>query len=319
MIKLQRILLSTPPLAFIINKSKRLYLPGFQGIALYDVVLFFFKQVKKVGLNERAAAISFNLIMALPAAILFLFSLIPYFPKSFGVEKQVLSLFHDITPNSETYYFISGILNDLLKKHVGIFSFGFLLLVFYASNAMIGIIRTFDRSVQEQKNYIFHRRWRAIQLTSILILLIIGSSLVLIGQQQLPGLLIAIFNTRKNINIPLWNTVRWVIIIGLVFYSIAFIYKYAPSVTKKWPLASPGSLLATFLMLATTILFSYWVSLFADSNYNRIYGSIGTVLILMLLVFINSLILLIGFELNVSIMYLTREAEARKRSEMAVQ
>lgn len=315
MIKLQRIIISWKPIAFVIRKSKTTIIPGFQGLPLYDVVLFFFKQINKVGLNERAAAISFNLIMALPAALIFLFSLIPYFPESFKVDKQILSLFKDITPDSETYVFIRDIINDLLKKHVGIFSFGFVLLIFYSSNAMIGIIRTFDKSIQEQKAFIFHQRWRAIQLTAILILLVIGSSLVLIGQDQLFSLLEGLFDIKSKTLLPLWNAARWLVIIGLVFYGIACTYRYAPSVQKRWKLASPGTLLATFLTLATTLLFSYWVSLFATSSYNRIYGSIGTVLIMMLLIYINSLILLIGFELNVSITYLTKEAEARKLKE----
>jgi membrane protein len=317
LIKLQRIIISWKPIAFVIRKSKTTIVPGFQGLPLYDVVLFFFKQINKVGLNERAAAISFNLIMALPAALIFLFSLIPYFPESFKVDKQILSLFKDITPNSETYVFIRDIINDLLKKHVGIFSFGFVLLIFYSSNAMIGIIRTFDKSIQEQKGFIFHQRWRAIQLTAILILLVIGSSLVLIGQDQLFSLLKSLFNIKSKTLLPVWNTARWLVIIGLVFYGIACTYRYAPSVQKRWKLASPGTLLATFLTLATTLLFSYWVSLFATSSYNRIYGSIGTVLIMMLLIYINSLILLIGFELNVSITYLTKEAKARKLKENA--
>jgi len=317
LIKLQRIIISWKPIAFVIRKSKTTIVPGFQGLPLYDVVLFFFKQINKVGLNERAAAISFNLIMALPAALIFLFSLIPYFPESFKVDKQILSLFKDITPDSETYVFIRDIINDLLKKHVGIFSFGFVLLIFYSSNAMIGIIRTFDKSIQEQKAFIFHQRWRAIQLTAILILLVIGSSLVLIGQEQLFSLLKSLFNIKSKTLLPVWNAARWLVIIGLVFYGIACTYRYAPSVQKRWKLASPGTLLATFLTLATTLLFSYWVSLFATSSYNRIYGSIGTVLIMMLLIYINSLILLIGFELNVSITYLTKEAEARKLKENA--
>lgn len=318
MIKLQRLIISWKPVAFVIRKSKTLRIPGFQGLPLFDVVVFFFKQINKVGLNERAAAISFNLIMALPAALLFLFSLIPYFPDSMHVDRQILSLFKDIAPGTETAEFINGIMKDLMRKHVGIFSFGFLLLIFYASNAMIGIIRTFDKSIQQQKSFIFHQRWRAIQMTAILILLVIGSSLVLIGQQQLSGLMNSLFKidkaTRSQL-LPLWNTLRWLVIIGLVFYGIALTYKYAPSITKRWKLISPGSLLATFLTLATTLVFSYWVTLFANSNYNRIYGSIGTVLILMLLIYINSLILLIGFELNVSITYLTREAELRKQKE----
>ena len=102
MIKLQRIFISWKPISYVIRKSKTVYIPGFQGLPLFDVIVFFFKQINKVGLNERAAAISFNLIMALPAALIFLFSLIPYFPASFNVDKQILSLFKDITPNSET-------------------------------------------------------------------------------------------------------------------------------------------------------------------------------------------------------------------------
>ena len=292
-------------------------MPGFKGLPLYDVVLFFVRQINKVGLNERASAISFNLIMALPAALLFLLSLIPYFPKSFKVEKQVLSLFKDITPNTQTYAFIRNILNDLMEKHVGIFSFGFVLLLFYASNAMIAVIRTFDRSIREQEVFFLHQRWRAIKLTTILIMLVIAFSLVLIGQEQLASLLKTLFNLKKKAHIPWWNLVRWFIIICLVFCGIAFTYRYAPSVKKRWELFSPGSMLATVLILVTTLVFSYWVQLFANSNYNRIYGSIGTVLIIMLLMYINSLILLIGFELNVSITYLTIEAEERQRKEAA--
>ena len=311
MTKLERFIANLPPVEFLIRISKTLVIPGFQGLPCYDVVRFFFRQINKVGLNERAAAISFNLIMALPAALLFLFSLIPYFPASASFESEILKLFKDISPDSGTYRFIKEILDGLLEKHVGVFSFGFILLIFYASNAIIGIIRTFDRSIQEQKGIFLHQRWRAIRLTGILVLLIIASSLVLIGQEQLAGLLKNLFHMRRRAKLPWWNGLRWIIITGLLFYFIALIYKFAPSVKKRWRLVSPGSLLATTLMLITTIGFSFWVSLFASSNYNRVYGSIGTVLILMLLIYINSLILLIGFELNVSITYLTREAGKR--------
>lgn len=311
MTKIERHIVNLAPIAWLINKSKTLVIPGFRGLPLYDVVRFFFRQINKVGLNERAAAISFNFIMAMPAALLFLFALVPYFPASASFEMEILKLFKDISPDSATYRFIKDILDGLLEKHVGVFSFGFILLIFYASNAIIGIIRTFDRSIQEQKGFFLYQRWRAIRLTGILVLLVIASALVLIGQEQLTGLLKNLFHMRRRARLPWWNGIRWFIITGLLFYCVAMIYKFAPSVKKRWHLVSPGSLLATALILVTTIAFSSWVSLFASSNYNRVYGSIGTVLILMLLIYINSLILLIGFELNVSITYLTRKAEER--------
>lgn len=315
MTRLERIILRWPPIAFLLKKSKSWVIPGFRGIPVYDVVNFFLKQVKRVGLDERAAAISFNLIMALPAAILFLFSLIPLFPKPESFKREILSLFKDITPNSSTYVFIENILNDLLDNHhIGIFSFGFLLLIFYSSNAMIGIIRTFDKSIQENKKIFLHQRWRAIRLTVILIVLILISAFALfLGKQQLTYVLKNFFSMRRAERLSWWNGLRWGIITCLLFYGIAFIYKFAPNIKKRWSLVSPGSLLATGLTMVTTLLFSYWVNNFA--SYNKIYGSIGTVLIIMILIYINSLILLIGFELNVSITYLTKEVEERKEKE----
>jgi membrane protein len=94
---------------------------------------------------------------------------------------------------------------------------------------------------------------------------------------------------------------------------IAFIYKYAPAVHKRWRLSSPGTLLATVLTIMTTFLFSFWVNTF--NSFNKIYGSIGTVLVIMLLTYFNSLILLIGFELNVSIHSLKILAERRAKQE----
>jgi len=309
LIKLEKIIISFPPIAFLTKKSKKIIIPGFRGIPLYDVIIFFIQQIKKIGLNERAAAIAFNLIMALPATMLFLFSIIPYFPKFLKIKLQILSLFKDISPSSNTYKFIANLMDDLMTRNVGIFSFGFLLIIFYASNAMMAFIRTFDKSIRENEVFFLHQRWRAIKLTTILMLLIISTTLVLLGQEQLVALIRKIFHLKKRAVLPWLNFVRWGIIISLFFLGIAFIYRYAPSVKKKWNLISPGSVLATVLTLCTTLIFSYWVNNFA--SYNKVYGSIGTVLILMLLIYINAFILLIGFELNVSITYLSQHVKEK--------
>ena len=294
-----------PLLLFVKQKAKRIYIPGFEDLNLYQVGKFLVKQLNTIGIYDRASAISFNLIMALPAAFLFLFSIIPYFPKTLKIKKQILSIFKDIAPNSSTYKFITDIINDLLSQHVGIFSFGFILLLFYSSNAMTGIIRSFDKSIMQDKPFFMHLRMRALRLTIILILLVFASIIVLVGQDQLTTLLREVFEIKRSAILPYWNILRWSIIILLLFFGNAFIYKYAPLIKEKWSLASPGALLSTILMLLTTLGFSYWVNNF--SSYNKIYGSIGTVLVVMTLVYINAIILLIGFELNVSIEVLKKE------------
>ncbi len=309
MTKFERTIINLPFVAFVLQKSKKIIIPGFKGLPLYYVVRFFFQQINKVGLNERAAAISFNLIQALPAALLFLFSIIPYLPDSLNAKAQVFGLFKDLTPNTSTYSFIQNLVDQLFKKHVGVFSFGFLLLIFYSSNAMMGVIRTFDKSIAERKSFFLHKRWRAIKITLILIVLFLVSVLMLIGQEELSGILKGLFSMRKKAHIPWWNATRWLIIVALIFFGISLIYKFGPSVHKRWNLISSGSILATALTLLTTVGFSYWVNNFA--SYNKVYGPIGTVLIIMLLIYFNSLILLIGFELNVSITYLQAKAHEK--------
>ena len=112
MTKFERLIIAFPPIAFLIKKSKTIVVPGFQGLPLYDVVIFFFQQINKVGLNERAAAISFSFIMAIPATCIFIFTLVPYLPiaKQFNVE--LLKLTKELTPNQNTYLFVRDFLDD---------------------------------------------------------------------------------------------------------------------------------------------------------------------------------------------------------------
>lgn len=315
MANINRLLLQFSPTRTLIRNSKRWKIPGFAGVPLYDVVSFIIKQVNKVGLNERAAAISFNFLMAIPAACIFLFTLVPYLPVSRQFTVELLTLVEDLTPNYNTYVLVRDFLNDFLNKpRNGLLSFGFILVIFSASNAMIGIMRSFDRSLPsvKKRNFLAYR-WMAIKLTALFMVFIIATIIVLITQGKLLEIILVYFNSDTVIVRLLIKSVRWVIILALFFYSIAFIYKYGPSVHKRWKLNSPGTVLATFLIIVTTYLFSFWVTNFG--NFNKIYGSIGTIIILMLLIFMNSLILLIGFELNVSINHLRQRSQKRAKIE----
>lgn len=317
MIKLERLILQTRPAAFIRHKSKQITLPGFDGVPLYDAFNFFIKQINKVGLNERAKAISYNFIMAVPAACICIFTLVPYLPVATQFKVELLRLTEQFTPNSSTYNLINNFLDDFLQtQRGGLLSFGFVLVIFYASSAMLGVIRTFDKSIYEhtRKTNFMQKRWRAIQLTVVFLGMIIGMILLLIGQGYLFEKIMKWLHIKGSA--IFWiKVLRLIITIFLFFYSISFIYKYAPSVKKRWHTVSPGSILATLLTILTTIGFSYWVNRFG--NFNKIYGSIGTVLILMLFIYLNSLILLIGFELNVSITFLKAAAEERRQKELS--
>ncbi len=294
-------ILNSGIIAFIRNKSKKIKIPGFEGVPLYDVVKFFVSQMNKVGLNDRAAAVSFNFLMAIPAATIFICTLIPYMPISREITIELLDLTKSITPNENTYGLVANFLNDFLNTpRSGLLSIGFIVAVFYASNAVMSIMRSFNRSLHQykQRNFL-NERWLAIKLTTMLILLIIATiSLIVFQGNFFRYIMDQLQITNHYIRVIIYN-IKSLIILLLVLYSIGIIYKYAPAVHKRWRLASPGAILATLLVVLTSFIFSFYVNNFAA--YNKVYGSIGTILILMFLIYINSLILLIGYELNVCI------------------
>jgi len=304
MLKLERKLYNSSAFRFLEAKSKKIILPGFQGMPLYEVVVFFSSQVRKVGLNDRARSIAFSFLTAIPAATIFICTLIPYLPVSQEIKRQLLLTTRDITPNQNTYLLVSKFLEDFLDKpRVGLLSFGFVLALFYSSNAMIGIMRSFNKSlIYNTKRSVLETRWMAIKLTVLVLFMVIGSFILLVTQAELLRTFLKWMHINNRSARWLFRTLRWVVTIPLFYFAIACIYKYGPAVHKRWKLFSPGTLLATFLTILTTLGFSYWVNNFG--TYNKVYGSIGTVMILMLLIYFNSLVLLIGYELNVSIHHL---------------
>lgn len=313
--KIKRWIILFAPVAWIIRKSKHILLPGFRGIPLYDVAGFFFSQVRRTGLTERASAIAFNFTMTIPPAVIFLFTLLPYVPINKEFISEMFLLIRDVVPGEKNNEGLIKFLSDILNNpRTGLLSTGFVLAMFFSSNAVMGIMRSFD------KNYIgfikrkgLRQRYVALRLTFILIILFC----ITIGALIMQGAVLRWFGVKNATLIFIIHNLRWVLILLMFFLAISLIYRYAPAVHKRWRFFNPGSILATFLMIIFTAGFSYWVSNF--SNYNELYGSIGTVLILMLLIYFNSLVLLIGFELNVSINSLRHQVDERNKSMVAGQ
>ncbi len=311
MTQLERILVRIPFIRNLLKRSKRITLPGFEGMPLYDVFAFFWLQAKKIGFSERSAAISFNILVALPAALIFLCTLVPFLPDTVHFETQLLLAVRDVLRNDQTYKLVANLINDFFNTpRSGLLSFSFLAGVFFSSNAMMGIMHTFDRSYFEERSSRFMaKRWTAIKLTSLLVLLIIASVLLLATEGPIKNFILQKLGWDNYFIRTIFEWSRWVVILMVTYLTIAFIYRWGPAVKVRWSLISPGTILAAGLVILTTWLFSIWVNNFG--NYNKVYGSIGTVLILMNLVYINSLILLIGFEINVSITAIKARSKSR--------
>jgi membrane protein len=308
---IQEKILNSALVNFLAEKSKHIFLPGFRGVPLYDVWMFFWKQVKTIGMTERASSIAFNFTMAIPPAIIFLFTLIPFIPISKEFIDELYTLIRDIVPGQKNNSPLIGFLDDFLKRpRNGLLSLGFILSLFFSSNAMMGIMRSFDKNyLGFNKRTGLYNRLVALKLTmTFYVLLLVAIFLIAMRSEVLIW-----FDIKNETLLVVIKNLRWLVIILLFFYIISFIYKYAPAVHKKWKLITPGSLLATFMMLLFTMFFSWWINNYA--NYNQLYGPISTVLVLMLLIYFNSLVLLIGFELNVSISSLRKIADERDKND----
>jgi membrane protein len=286
--------------------------PGFQGISLHDVLKYFFKDFSVPYLTERAAAISYNFIMSVPPTCLFLFTLIPNLPfvSKRSLKHQLHGLIIDIIPaqinNKGIIQFVDGFIDG---SKIGLISFTFILSLFFASNAVMGLMRSFNKDyIGFQKIKGLKKRWRAMQLTMLLFGLLMLCLIFLLAQNN-------VLNWLGITNLHIRHLIlygKWIFIIALVFYFYAFIYKYAPSTTKRWKLVSPGAVIATSLTIIATIAFSAFVNNFG--RYNLLYGSIGSVMVIMVMIWLNSLVVLIGFEFNLSINSLKslREGEKEK-------
>ena len=147
MIKLKRLIINTKPVKYITRHTKRITLPGFEGLPLYDVIHFFLKQTQEIGLNERAASIAFNFLMAVPPFFIFIFTLLSNLPKSLTLYEEVLIIVKTITPDKATFNIIKTIMDDFFKGGTALLSSGILLALYFSSNATITIMHTFRKSM----------------------------------------------------------------------------------------------------------------------------------------------------------------------------
>lgn len=297
--KLKDLIRNSPPVTFLINISKKIVLPGFDGLPLYDVATFFIQGIHKGLITTRAASLAFRFFLALFPFVLFLFTLIPYLPiKDF--HEQLLMQLSGILP-TEAFNLVRETIDDLVSRpREGLLSVGFILAMYFSTNGISAMITAFNQSyfTIEKRNF-FKQRLVAIALILILtVLLFMAVSLIIFGKMLLTYLVSndIITNTAT---LYIFQISKWLIIVTMFYLSISFLYFMGPSRKTKWRFRSAGSTLATILIIVVCLAFAYFVNHFG--NYNKLYGSIGSLIVIMLWIYFNCIIILIGFELNASI------------------
>lgn len=274
-------------------------IPGFGGVPLYDVLVYFIRGFTQVNLIDRAAAVAFYVFLALFPTILFLFTLLPYFPLQ-NVTQNVLDALQSILPPG-TFESVASTINQIMSiQHGGLMSIGLLLAFYFSTSAVSSFFRGFNMGDKEFGQVPFFK----IQVYSILVmimfvlLLVVSIALITVGQRILP-----IFFTKihfyNSFVVFLINILRWLIVIFALMIAMSLLYYFGNPRAKKFKLFTPGSFLFTGMFIVGTILFNFYIS--NISTYNLLYGSIGGLIIFVIWIYFNCILILIGYELNKSI------------------
>tara|TARA_Y100000992_G_scaffold80424_1_gene51078 strand:+ start:2075 stop:2959 length:885 start_codon:yes stop_codon:yes gene_type:complete len=286
------------------NFLNSIKLPGFNGFSLYDLFEMYFLGLLKGALTARAGSISFSFFMAIFPFLLFILNLIPFIPID-NFDSILLNFIEILVPsNSETFF--SEIFLDIQNKpRGGLLSSVFLLSIILTANGVSAIFASFEESYHIELSRNFFKQYLYSMGVAILLALTLLIAVIVAVYFE-----IYIFSNIKEL---LQNTVDWIRLgqsffyIILTYFSVSILYYFGTIEGRKSSFFSPGAVMTTILIMITTWGFGIYIDNF--STYNQLYGSIGALLIFMLYIWLNSNVLLLGFELNATIMRLKNRSK----------
>jgi len=285
--------------AYLEKKSEHIILPGKSRITLFEISSFLITSIGKGKISTRASSIAFKMFLAVFPAIIFLFTLIPYIPID-NFQDQLLELFKSFMPH-EAYLTVRDTIIDIaIHKRGGLLSMGFVFALYFATNGINAIITAFNETslALETRTWI-QKRIISIFLVAILTILVTVAIAIITSSGFFFDYLVKEGILRINVTYYLLIAAKWFIVIALSYFAISFIYYLAPAKKTDWRFFSLGSSIATVLTIIVSLGFSIFVNNFGQ--YNKLYGSIGTLIVVLIWIYLNAFILLIGFEVNASI------------------
>lgn len=283
-----------PVVRNVVHLLRWIKLPGLENLSLYDLIELYIRGIIESGFSYHASAIAFSFFMALFPFALFILNLIPYIPIE-GFQDDFLKFVEEGVPPN-TYDAIEAIINDILhNSHSGLLSSGFILSIFLMANGLNGILGGFESSRHVIVKRGFFRQYLVALGMSLLLsfLLIVTIAAIIVFEVFIQK---TIFHNVLYEYVPFIIIGRYVFVILMILVTISILFKYGTKREKGRAFISVGSVFTTVLVILDSYIFGIWVVKF--SKYNELYGSIGTLLIMMFYIWINCAILLLGFELN---------------------
>ncbi|MFD2203465.1 YihY/virulence factor BrkB family protein [Shivajiella indica] len=280
---------------------------------LYDVGKIFMEQIRKDEISERAGAMAFSFTVAMFPLLLFLLNMIPYIGLFFSnvTTQNILLFIGEIIPASIYKEAEATIMDIVSKPRQSLLSIGFFLALFLSTNGVVSMMNAFNAVYRTKENRSFWTtRFIAVSIVMILVLAICGAVVIMIFGSSILYSISEWEIVSSSLYYYMLSFFRFIVLLSVFTLATAYIFRFAPAVHDKWHFFSAGSITAGVLINFSFYLFSFYLNNFA--TYNKLYGSIGAMIAVMLWLFITSLIILICFEINVS---LDKAAERRMITE----
>jgi membrane protein len=286
-----------PVLRNIVKSLQGIKLPWLQGLSLYDLLELYGLGIAEGALSYRAGAIAFSFFMALFPFALFILNLIPYIPIE-GFQQDFLNFVAESVPPN-TFDAIETIIDDILNNsHSGLLSSGFIMAIFLMANGLNAILGGFETSQHVIiKRGFFRQYFIALAMSLLLsLLLLVTVAMIVVFEVFIQT---TIIQDVLSDRIPLIILGRYAFVILMILITTSILFKFGIKHDRNRSFISIGSVFTTVLIILSSYGFGIWVIKF--SKYNQLYGSIGTLLIMMFYIWINCMILLLGFELDAAI------------------
>lgn len=287
--------------------------------SVYEVADVLIGELRLDSVTKRASYMAFNFTLAIFPTIIFLFTLIPYIPSilSLDLGASILNFLADFMPE-EMYSVAYGTIDDIVNKpRGGLLSFGFLFALVLSTNGIMSLMDAFDKKYKTfyKRSYVKKRIMATVLTFALAVILLLAVAAIFFGQWIL-DIFVFYEIVTESYTYTLLVMLKYVAIVLLFLLATSLIYYYVPAIEDKWPFFSAGAVVATGLIFLVSMIFSLYISAF--DTYNKFYGSIGALIGLMIWLDFISMILILGFEINVSIDTVTKRLIARGPKTKAV-
>lgn len=300
-----------PVVGKIIRKSKKMSLPGFQHVPLYDAMRFYLESLGKGIIFQRAAALTYRIFIALVPMIIALFSAISFFGE--GVQQVLLEFIESVVP-TYAWTAVSSVVTDLVTRQNGTLSFFMLVIgIYFTIVCMNGILVALNTAYYDEikRNFIKQIGFSFVLMFVYFVVILIVATLFIISSVMINNVHERLLGGTSSAGyIYIIHAVKWLLIYTTIYMLVSFTYYITPVDKTNYRFFSAGSITCTVLLVILLWVLNVYFSNF--TNYNLIYGSLGALFAILLWINWSSVVLLIGYDLNVSI----AKAKSIKTEEM---